>query len=235
MLERAAQELAPFLDEVAFVGGATVALWITDQAAPEPRVTKDVDLVVEVASRLAWYDFEERLRAHGLRHDVTSSMICRWKAGSPGDELLVDLMPSDAAILGFENRWQRPALDHAETLPLPSGQQIRATSPPYLIATKLEAWNGRGGGDHLRSHDLEDIIALVDGRAEIVDEVAAVPRDLRAFLSREVATLLDQPRFLDTVDGSVVGFGRSGSGRGSGDEDRVDDVFLPRLRAIAGQ
>lgn len=68
MVERAAQELAPFLDEVAFVGGATVALWITDQAAPEPRVTKDVDLVVEVASRLAWYDFEERLRVHGLRH-----------------------------------------------------------------------------------------------------------------------------------------------------------------------
>lgn len=48
MVERAAQELAPFLDEVAFVGGATVALWITDQAAPEPRVTKDVDLVVEL-------------------------------------------------------------------------------------------------------------------------------------------------------------------------------------------
>jgi hypothetical protein len=34
MLERAAQELAPFLDEVAFVGGATVALWTTDPAAP---------------------------------------------------------------------------------------------------------------------------------------------------------------------------------------------------------
>lgn len=48
MVERAAQELAPFLDEVAFVGGATVALWITDQGAPEPRVTKDVDLVVRL-------------------------------------------------------------------------------------------------------------------------------------------------------------------------------------------
>ena len=28
---------------------------------------------------------------------------------------------------------------------------------------KLEAWSGRGGGDHLRSHDLEDVIRLVDG------------------------------------------------------------------------
>jgi hypothetical protein len=72
MLERAAQELAPFLDEVAFVGGATIALWITDQAAPEPRVTKDGDVVVEVTTRVAWYRFEERLRAHGLRNDTSS-------------------------------------------------------------------------------------------------------------------------------------------------------------------
>jgi hypothetical protein len=56
LLERAARELAPFADEVAFVGGATVALWITDPAAAELRRTKDVDLVVEVASRLAWHD-----------------------------------------------------------------------------------------------------------------------------------------------------------------------------------
>jgi hypothetical protein len=235
MLERAAQELDPFLDEVAFVGGATIALWITDQGAPEPRVTKDVDLVVEVASRAAWYRFEERLRDHGLRNDASSRVICRWRAGSPGDELLVDVMPGDAAILGFANRWQRPALDHAKLLPLPSGQRIRAISPPYLMATKLEAWNGRGGGDHLRSHDLEDIIGLVDGRAEILGEVEGAPSDLRSFLSSEVARLLDQTRFLDLVDGTVVGFGRDGSGSGSGDEDRVDEIVLPRLRALADQ
>jgi len=159
----------------------------------------------------------------------------RWRAGAPGDELLVDLMPGDAAILGFENRWQRPALGHAETLLLPSGQRIRAISPPYLLATKLEAWNGRGGGDHLRSHDLEDIIALVDGRAEIVDEVRDASDGLASFLSREVTILLDQPRFLETIDGTVVGFGRGGSKSGSGDEDRVDDIVLPRFRLLAGQ
>ena len=228
MLERAGRELAPFLDEIAFVGGATIALWITDQAAPEPRVTKDVDVVVEVATRIAWHQFEDRLRAHGLRNDTSSSVICRWRAGSPGDELLVDVMPGDAAILGFENRWQRPALDCAETPSLPSGQRIRAISPPYLIGTKLEAWNGRGGGDHLRSHDLEDIIALVDGRAEIVDEVRHASRDLRSFLSSELATLLDQPRFLDTIDGTIAGLG----GR-SGDESRVDEIVLPRFRVLA--
>lgn len=232
MLERAGQELEPFLDEVAFVGGATIALWITDQGAPEPRVTKDVDVVVEVVSRVSWHRFEERLRAHGLRNDASSRVICRWRAGSPNDELVIDVMPGDASILGFENRWQRPAVDHARTLSLPSGRRIRAIPPPYLVATKLEAWNGRGAGDHLRSHDLEDIVTLVDGRAEILGEVEDAPPDLRSFLSSEVGILLDHPRFLDLVDGTVVG---GGSGSGSGDEDRVDEIVLPRFRVLAGR
>lgn len=225
MLERAARELAPFLDEVAFLGGATVVLWITDPAAPEPRPTKDVDVVVEVASRLAWHDFEDRLRTQGLRNDTSSRVICRWMAGSGDDELLIDVMPSDSSILGFENRWQRPALDHAQAVELPSGLAIRAITPPYLIATKLEAWNGRGKGDHLGSHDLEDVINLVDWREEIVAEVAAAPGDLRDYLSTEIAALLDQPRFRDALDGTIVGGGAG----------RVDDVLLPRLHALAGR
>jgi len=237
MLERAADELAPFLDEVAFVGGATVGLWITDPAAPEPRPTKDVDIVVEIASLLAWHNFEERLRAQGLRNDSSSRVICRWIAGTGDNNLLIDVMPTNASILGFENRWQRPALDLAQTVELPSGQGIRAITPPYLVATKLEAWNGRGRGDHLRSHDLEDVIKLVDGREEIVAEVAAAPGDLRSYLSNEIAALLDQPRFVDAIEGTIVGLGGGGSGAGSGDEDRVNEVVLPRFRdlAVAGR
>lgn len=232
MLERAASVLEPFLDEMAFVGGATIALWITDPGAPEPRVTKDVDAVVEVASRLAWYRFEDRLRDHGLRQDASSSVICRWRAGAEQDALLLDLMPGDATILGFENRWQRSALDHAQVVTLPGGKQIRAIPPPYLLATKLEAWNGRGGGDHLRSHDLEDVIKLVDGRIELLDEVKRAPDDLQAVLAQEFATLLDQPRFIDAIDGTVVGLRRP-SGV-SGEAGRLSDVVLPRFEAMAG-
>lgn len=137
MLERAALELTPFLDEVAFVGGATVAFWLTDPAGPKPRVTKDVDVVVEVATRVAWYGFEERLRGHGLRNDTSSPVVCRWRAGGPGDELVIDLMPGDAAILGFENRWQKPALDHARDISLP----IRAahTRDPAALPARDQA------------------------------------------------------------------------------------------------
>ena len=33
LLERAAASLGPLLDEVAFLGGASLALWMTDSAA----------------------------------------------------------------------------------------------------------------------------------------------------------------------------------------------------------
>jgi hypothetical protein len=36
----------------------------------------------------------------------------------------------------------------------------------YSLATKMEALKGRGGGDYVASHDMEDIITVLDGRFE---------------------------------------------------------------------
>lgn len=51
LLEEAAARLEPVLEEVVFVGAATLVLWITDPAAPEVRPTRDVDVIVEVFAR----------------------------------------------------------------------------------------------------------------------------------------------------------------------------------------
>lgn len=104
LLERAAQALEPVLGEVVFLGGASIVLWITDPAAPTPRPTKDVDVVVEVTSRAAFHAFEERLRSLGFKEDQEDGIICRWR--HQNHDLILDAMPADAAILGFENRWQ---------------------------------------------------------------------------------------------------------------------------------
>lgn len=84
-----------------------------------------------------------------------------------------------ADILGFENRWQAAAIPHAIQRELPSGRQIRAASPPYLLATKLEAFTSRGRGDFPGSRNFGDVIALIDGRAELVDEVLGAEADVR--------------------------------------------------------
>lgn len=226
LLEQAAARLAPLLGEIAFVGGAAIPLWITDPAAPAPRPTKDVDVVVEVASRTAWHQFEDRLRSLGFREDVMSGVICRWQINEgEADGLILDAMPSDPSLLGFSNVWQAKGLEAAYGRALPSGRRIRAIPPAYLLATKLEAWSGRGNGDHLASRDLEDVIALVDGREELGAEVQAAPHELRSYLEDKLAKLLEEPRFLDAVYGFAPGFDGP---------RRVGAIILPRLQELAG-
>lgn len=221
LLELAAEALGPLLDEVIFVGGATVALWITDQGAPPVRPTKDVDVVVEVATRGAFHDFEARLRERGFAEDQEDGVICRWRHPSG---LILDAMPSEPGILGFDNRWQGAAIPHAISRQLPSGATIRAVSPPYLLATKLEAFKGRGNRDFLGSPDFGDIIAIVDGRAELVDEVGQAPVDVREYIASELGDLLADPRFSDGLFGALRPDAAS--------QARADAVVLPRVRAL---
>jgi predicted nucleotidyltransferase len=135
-------------------------------------------------------------------------------------------MPARAEILGFENRWQAEALPHAVERELPSGVTIRAVSPPYLLATKLEAFKGRGRSDFLGSRSFADIVALLDGRAELPAEVAAAPVDVRRYLREEIRRLLDTARLLDGLAGAMRPDAAS--------QQRIDSVVLPALRAIAG-
>jgi len=47
-----ARRLGSMRDEVTFLGGASTSLLITDPAYPQVRPTLDVDVIVEIASRL---------------------------------------------------------------------------------------------------------------------------------------------------------------------------------------
>jgi hypothetical protein len=67
LLEAAALEFGDLLGQVAFLGGATIGVWITDPTARAPRVTYDVDVVAEVVTLGAYEAFQADLRKHGFR------------------------------------------------------------------------------------------------------------------------------------------------------------------------
>jgi hypothetical protein len=121
ILESAAAVLGPLVDDVVFVGGATIALWTTDQAASNFRPTDDVDVIVEVASRSEYYRFEDRLRELDFVNDQ-GGVICRFR--HPAEDLILDVMPTEATFLGFENRWQKESFPHAVPVELPSGTRL---------------------------------------------------------------------------------------------------------------
>lgn len=63
-LEMAIQKLGPLVDEMVFLGGCATCLLLTDPATPPPRVTYDVDVIVEAASLLDYHKLSEKLRRY---------------------------------------------------------------------------------------------------------------------------------------------------------------------------
>jgi hypothetical protein len=166
LLERAAEHLGEaLLEQLVFVGGAVAGVLITDPAMPEIRPTQDVDVICRVIARSDYHQLGSQLRQRGFQEDSRpGAPLCRWCA----DDLVLDLMPTQGEILGFSNRWYPLALDTAQPQELPSGRSVRIVTAPVFLATKLEAFRGRGQGDFLFSHDLEDLMAVVDGRLRVL-------------------------------------------------------------------
>ncbi len=69
----------------------------------------------------------------------------------------------------------------------------------------MEAFYDRGENDYYMSHDLEDFIAVVEGREQLLEELAETPADLRKYLGEEANTLLGNERFLGALPGYVPG------------------------------
>ena len=222
MLELAAKQLGELLEEVVFVGGATVELWITDGAAPEFRPTDDIDVVVEITTTSEYHRFEKRVREAGFDHDQESGVICRFK--EPKSGLLLDVMPTEALILGFENRWQAEAFPHAVESLLPSGRAIATIPPPFLLATKLEAFGTRGHLDFYGSRDFGDIVALIDGREELPGEVLEAPKPLRRYVAAQIEKLSRHPAFDNGLEGVLAA--------GPQAYERLELVVRPRLVEI---
>jgi predicted nucleotidyltransferase len=219
LFESVVQLLAPVLDELVFVGACTTGLFITDPATVGIRATKDVDAIVDVASYAKYAALAERLRTLGLAEDTTpGAPLCRWRRGA----FIVDVMPVDEHILGFSNRWYPTAIETAQTFNI-AGHAVRVVIPAMFIATKLEAFHGRGGDDVFASHDLEDIIAVVDGRPELGIEVTSAPVHVRDYLEAEVRVLLGNRDFVEALAGYLLPDAASQARR---------DLIEERLRAM---
>ncbi|UST91413.1 hypothetical protein [Pseudomonas siliginis] len=208
-----------FLAEVAFVGGCTTAMLITDTAVLDDiRFTDDVDLVIELAGISAWNQLTERLAAKGFKITGEDEVNCRFRF----NDVVVDVMPSDPAVLGYANRWFVEGLARADKFTLPSGTAIQIFQPAYFLATKLEAFAGRGNGDPYHK-DVEDMIILIDGRPELLEEVRQTDKDLKAFITERIHKLmaLDGVGYVIESSGSV----QANPGRGQ--------IIHRRMKALA--
>ncbi|XBL67915.1 hypothetical protein Xcnt_015650 [Xanthomonas campestris pv. centellae] len=185
--------------------------------AENVRATYDVDAVVN----LDWARFrgiEARVESQGFAREMRSGVVCRWVHQASG--VIFDLMPVDAGVLGFSNRWYAHAVETAQVVALSDRLSIRLVTAAAFVATKLEAFVTRGNSDFLSSHDLEDVLNVVDGRAELVEELAVEHPDLRHWVANVFVGLVDNPAFVNALPGMVA-------------EPERASIVLQRLRAIA--
>jgi len=206
-LRRVAEALGDLREHMVFVGGAVAGLLVTDPLADSVRATRDVDAVVN-ADRAQFRRIEQQVEQRGFVHDVSSDVICRWVHKATG--VLFDLMPTHPEVLGFSNRWYPYAVQSAKPVDLGDGTTIRLVSAVAFVATKLEAFASRGGGDFLSSHDLEDVLNIVDGREELGEEMAGAPADLQRAVAAAFERLLADPDFANALPGLIAEPERAG-------------------------
>lgn len=216
-----AQALGELRKSLVFVGGCATGLLLTAQRAHAIRATQDVDVVVHAVSAIDYHEAEKLIESLGFRHDLSpAAPICRWLWNG----VMLDLMPSQPGILGFHNRWYPQVVETATIRALPDGTEIRLITAPLFLATKLEAFKGRGRNDYLASHDLEDLISVIDGRDELLEELEDSDSEVRAYITGEMRRLLGESHFLVALPGQLPGDAAS--------QARLP-LLMERLKAIA--
>lgn len=221
MLEFVATKLGEIRDDVVFLGGCTTGLFITDPEFPDVRYTLDVDCIVDVISLNQYHQLENKLTKHGFKKSLTEDVICRWFY----DDVILDVMPTDESILGFGNRWYKKAIAASIIHHLTDKIAIKIVTAPYFLATKLEAFMTRGKSDYYVSHDFEDIVSILDGRVEIVEEIHKADIELRDHLINSFTEINSSPAFKGAIPGHFVQYGSYADGRINMVEQKIKDII----------
>lgn len=183
----------------AFTGGAVVNLLLDHPDLSPARPTDDVDVIVELASDERYSSIETKLRESGFEHDMSEGAPkCRWRLGL----LVVDIMPTRGEGIGLNTKWFDEVLSEAQPINY-AGTTLRVVSPVGLLVLKYLTFCERGEHDYYASHDLEDFITVIDGRAGIVGEIDAASAEFRLYLIRAVGDLLGESDFREALGGHL--------------------------------
>ncbi len=176
VVEKVALSLEEINDQVIYVGGAVVTLYVTDEGAEQPRPTKDIDISVQISSYSQMDELRERLAKKKIYPAPSEKVMYRYSY----EDILIDFIPFEETPLGPTNRWLKPGFKKA--YPVQIGNiEINILPVSLFLATKWEAFKSRGN-DPRTSHDFEDIIYIIDNNLEVVQNIKNAENDVKLFL-----------------------------------------------------
>jgi len=192
-----AEALKEYNQKMVFVGGAVVSLYTDDTAADEIRPTSDIDMTLNVVSLKEWYNIQKDLAKLGFYPDPFGPAICSYKY----KDIPVDIMASEDGPLGTANSWYKIGFMDLWKVKVKS-QEINILKAPCYLATKFEAFGNRGI-DYRSSHDMEDIIYILDNRIDIVNEIEKSPQKVRKFIQSELNKMVEQSLLNEVLEAHI--------------------------------
>lgn len=198
VIRKIALALGELNEQVVYVGGATVGLYINDPAAEDVRPTKDVDISLSIASIGALEQIREELIKKGFTQNAEDNVVCRFRY----DDVKVDVMNTRAIAWAPANPWFAPGFVLKEQVAI-EDQKIQILPLPYFLATKFAAYNSRGNNEPRTSHDFEDIVYVLDNRTDAAAQLLRSPQDVRLFLKNEFESILADQLKQEAISGNL--------------------------------
>lgn len=181
-----AEALQHIKQDMVFVGGAVVSLYANDPAADEIRPTQDIDMTLNIINLSHWEKVQAQLGELGFHPNPFGHAICSYKY----KDIPVDIMATEDGPFGPTNRWYKVGFENLWSTKA-KDQVIKILSAPCYLATKFEAFNNRGS-DYRISHDIEDIIYVLDNRIGIVEEIANDDTRIAVFIKEQLQIIINK-------------------------------------------
>jgi predicted nucleotidyltransferase len=193
VVKKVATALGELNNEVAYVGGATVSIYADDPTAEDVRPTKDVDIMLRIATFAELAALQDKLASKNIYPDPEADINCRFKY----DDVLIDVMSTKEVGWAPSDPWFEPGFKSLMKFKLDDAVTIRVFTAPYFLATKFSAFHDRGK-DPRTSTDFEDIVYVLDSRLNIVDEIRSAPNDVRVYLKNQLEVFL-HPDMVESI------------------------------------
>lgn len=196
--KKVAVALGDLNENVVYVGGAMVSLYIDDPAAEDVRPTKDIDITLEIASVSELEELRVKLEKRGFIQSAEDDVICRFRY----KDIKVDVMSTTEVGWAPANTWFKPGFKNSIPIKI-EDTEISILPLPYFLATKFTAFEARGGRDPQMSHDFEDIVYLLNYTSNFRMQILDCDPEVQKYLKEQFETILGKNNLQEAIIGNL--------------------------------
>ncbi len=172
-------------EQVVYVGGAVVSLYIDDPSADDVRPTKDIDVSMQIETLGELEKIRMDLRKKGFYQSPEDTVVCRFRY----EDIKVDVMATKPIGWAPGNEWFEQGFAHIFTKEI-DNITIKLLPLPYYLATKFSAFYDRGIKEPRISHDFEDIVYILNYTSDLKEQILKAENPVKEYLKNAFLQIL---------------------------------------------